>query len=47
MVIDPSAIPSGTGLQLAFSRMEGSTPGHFTILSRMALVRASQQCTGS
>jgi hypothetical protein len=47
MVIDPSAIPSGAGLQLAFSRMDGSTPGHFTILSRMGLVRASQQCTGS
>jgi hypothetical protein len=47
MVIDPSAIPSGTGLELAFSRIDGSTPGHFTILSRVALVRASQQCTGN
>jgi hypothetical protein len=25
MFIDPSAIPSGAGLQLAFSRMDGST----------------------
>jgi hypothetical protein len=47
MVIDPSTIPGGAGLQLAFSRMDGSAPGHFTILGRMALVRASQQCTGS
>ena len=47
MVIDPSAIPGGAGLQLAFSRMGGSTPGHFTILGHMALVRASRQCTGS
>jgi hypothetical protein len=47
MVIDPSAIPSGAGLQLAFSEMGGSTPGQFTILGHMALVRASQRCTGS
>jgi hypothetical protein len=47
MVIDPAAIPSGAGLQLAFSRMDGTTPGHFSILSRTALVHASQRCTGS
>jgi hypothetical protein len=41
MVIDPSAIPSGVGLQLAWLRIDGSTVGH------TALVHASQQCTGS
>jgi hypothetical protein len=47
MVIDPSAIPSGAGLQLAFSRMDGPAPGRFNILGHMALVHASRQCTGS
>lgn len=41
MVIDPSAIPGGVGLQLAFSRINTD------ILGRTALVHASQQCTGS
>jgi hypothetical protein len=47
MVIDPSGIPSGVGLQLAFSKLDGSASGIFSILSRIALVRVSQQCTGS
>jgi hypothetical protein len=47
MVIDPSAIPGGAGLQLGFSRMDGGIPGHYNILSRTALVHTSQQCTGS
>lgn len=41
MVIDPSAIPSGVGLQLAWLRIDGSTVGH------TAIVHASPQCTGS
>jgi hypothetical protein len=47
MIIDPAAIPGGDGLQLAFSKLAGSTPGHVDILGHMGLVRASQQCTGS
>jgi hypothetical protein len=47
MVIDPTAIPSDVGLQLAFLTMGGGTAGHSTILGRTALVHASPQCTGS
>jgi hypothetical protein len=47
MVIDPSGIPSGVGLQLAFSKLDGSASGIFSILSRIALVRVSQQCTAA
>jgi hypothetical protein len=47
MIIDPAAIPGGDGLQLAFSKLPGGTPGRVDILGHMGLVRASQQCTGS
>ena len=47
MAIDAAAIPSGVGLQLGFFRLDRSTPGQFVIVSRAALVHASQQCTGS
>jgi hypothetical protein len=47
MVIDPAAIPSGVGLQLAFHTEDGPTRGHPTILGQTKLVHASQQCTGS
>jgi hypothetical protein len=47
LVIAPTAIPSGVGLQLAFLTMGADTAGHSTILGRTALVHASPQCTGS
>ena len=47
MVIDPSAIPGGVGLQLAFARIGGRTSGRWMILGREALVHASRPCTGS
>jgi hypothetical protein len=47
MVIDPTAIPSDVGLQLAFLALGGGTAGHGTILGRTALVHTSPQCTGS
>jgi hypothetical protein len=47
MVVDPAAIPSDVGLQLAFLTMGAGTAGHSTILGRTALVHASPQCTGS
>jgi hypothetical protein len=41
MVIDPSAIPGGVGLQLAFLSINSDILGH------AALVHASPQCTGN
>jgi hypothetical protein len=47
MVIDPTAIPSGVGLQLAFRTINGTTPGNPLIAGHTNLVHASQQCTGN
>jgi len=43
----PLGHPQRRHLRLAFSKLDGSSSCIFSILGRVALVRVSQQCTGS
>jgi hypothetical protein len=45
--IRPSALPSGTGVLLAFLQRSHPQPGQPVIQMEAAVVQASQQCTGS
>jgi hypothetical protein len=45
--IRPSALPSGTGVLLAFTQRSHPQPGVPLIAIEVAVVQASQQCTGS
>jgi hypothetical protein len=45
--IRPSALPSGTGVLLAFYQTSHPQPGRPVIAIEAAVVQASQQCTGS
>jgi hypothetical protein len=45
--IRPSALPSGTGVLLAFLQRSNPRPGQPGIGIEVAVVQASQQCTGS
>lgn len=45
--VRPSALPSGTGVLLAFLQRSNPQPGQPVIQIEVAVVQASQQCTGS